>query len=399
VLALAVGLMTIALAVVMRFPLWATMLASSLAMLAVSGSLPLFLKAVEGVGRLEYLCLYLAACSISVLVSLYRESGAIDKLSRGLLGVIRQPKLITALVPSVLGALSIPGGALMSAPIVDKMGRELGFNKAQRLFLNIWYRHVIFLVYPLSPTILVASALAGTSVWSIALRTLPSFCAMVLMGYLLVLRGGKRGVEVEACGDLKELMSASSPLLLAVTLALMFQLYMSQLPRYLAVAAGASAGVLALLILKEGDLGDLKAAVTCRLTLEVLATTIGIIFFREAFSASGASKCVAEFVGSRELDKGLLLASLPFAISYVMGNSLSGVAISYPILEGVGVGLREVVLMFTSAFLGYLSSPMHMCYVYTAEYLRVNMRDGYKYMLPATAAVLATAYLTYWWGP
>jgi hypothetical protein len=48
-------------------------------------------------------------------------------------------------------------------------------------------------------------------------------------------------------------------------------------------------------------------------------------------------------------------------------------------------------LIYASAFIGYIASPLHLCYVYTAEYYKVPLIEGYKYMIPATIASLAIA--------
>lgn len=395
---LIVGLAVLAVGLAFRLPLWFVMFSTGFVMILVGGGFSALIGAWAALARLDYFGLFVAAYLVSVLVSLYRDTGMVDRLARGLVSALRRPRLVLMFVPAVLGVLSIPGGALMSAPVVDRVGEKLELDKAEKLFVNIWFRHLIFLVYPLSSVILVTSALADVDVWSLIARNFPAFCVMASTGYFLVLRGKRIGVPhfafLNARGDL---FVSLLPLMLAVFLSLVFQLFLGWiLPPYFLVASGVAVGIVTLAVSSKTDVRSVARSALSKLPLEVFATTVGIVFLRVAFSVSGASSAVAEAVGRAGLEGWVLLVVLPFVFSYLTGNSLSGVAISYPILEGIiDIKISEAALLFDSAFLGYLSSPAHMCYVYTAQYLKANFTSGYKYMVPATALVLLAAVLTY----
>lgn len=397
-LALIVGLAVLAVALAFRLPLWVAMFSTGFVMILLGSGFSALIGVLAALARLDYFGLFVAAYLVSVLVSLYRDTGMVDRLAQGLVSALRRPRLVVMFVPAVLGVLSIPGGALMSAPVVDRVGEELGLGKAEKLFVNIWFRHLIFLVYPLSSVILVTSALADVNIWSMIIRNFPAFCVMASVGYFLVLRGKRGGASRSAFLNAREdLLVSLLPLMLAVFLSLVFQLFLGwMLPPYFLIAGGVAVGIAALAVSSKTGVRGIVGSALSKLSLEVFATTVGIVFLRIAFSVSGASSAVAEVVGSTGLGGWVLLVVLPFVFSYLTGNSLSGVAISYPILEGIiGIGISEAALLFDSAFLGYLSSPAHMCYVYTAQYLKANFTSGYKYMVPATALVLLAAVLTY----
>jgi hypothetical protein len=57
----------------------------------------------------------------------------------------------------------------------------------------------------------------------------------------------------------------------------------------------------------------------------------------------------------------------------------------------MGTDVKIASLIYASAFIGYIASPLHLCYVYTAEYYKIPLIEGYKYMIPATIASLAVA--------
>ncbi len=75
---------------------------------------------------------------IAVLVTLYRETGFIDQLSRELALALKKPWAIIGFVPAILGLLPVPGGALMSIPIIDRIGDYMGLDRSRKSLLNVW---------------------------------------------------------------------------------------------------------------------------------------------------------------------------------------------------------------------------------------------------------------------
>lgn len=73
----------------------------------------------------------------------------------------------------------------MSVPIVDRVGNYIGLNRERKLFINVWFRYVIFIVYPLSSVLILTASLAGTSVWEPAIRRAPIALIMIIIGYLV----------------------------------------------------------------------------------------------------------------------------------------------------------------------------------------------------------------------
>jgi hypothetical protein len=109
----------------------------------------------------------------------------------------------------------------MSAPVVDAVGDKLGLSREKKLFINVCFRHVVFIVYPLSAVIVATASLTGISVWSLVARGLPVALSMAVAGYLLGFRNTVQwsvGENVE--GDEKEVLRVFLPMLTAVVVAL-----------------------------------------------------------------------------------------------------------------------------------------------------------------------------------
>ena len=87
--------------------------------------------------------------------------------------------------PAFVGLLPVPGGAMLSAPMVKEVGDDLpgehGFS------INIWFRHILVLVYPLS-SLLICASLAGVDVFLAAALLMPAALLMFIVGYVLLIR-------------------------------------------------------------------------------------------------------------------------------------------------------------------------------------------------------------------
>lgn len=146
------------------------------------------------VGGQLTLSIVFATFGIMWLSELYKETGAVDELSASLGSIIKNPKAVLSVVPAVVGLLPVPGGAIMSAPIVDSEGEKLKLNEVKKTYANLWFRHVMLPIYPLAPVFIVTTGLTGITTPTLVLIQLPVVAVMAAVGYLISFRGG-RGLE------------------------------------------------------------------------------------------------------------------------------------------------------------------------------------------------------------
>ena len=98
----------------------------------------------------------LAVAMIPMIGGYLETSGLMDSLVNNL-RVSRRGFLGT--VPAILGMLPMPGGALLSAPLVNRGGQ--GVSPESMVALNVWFRHALYLIFPISTALIVSSYLAG----------------------------------------------------------------------------------------------------------------------------------------------------------------------------------------------------------------------------------------------
>ncbi|NIV44707.1 DUF401 family protein, partial [Candidatus Bathyarchaeota archaeon] len=129
--------------------------------------------------------LLLATFGIMLLSQLYKETQFAEMLSQSLSEILKNSKLVVSVLPAIVGLLPVPGGALMSAPMVEAEADKLALKKDRQTYVNIWFRHTIFPIYPMSSFFLLAVALTGVSVVSLITRQMPVVVAMVILGFLI----------------------------------------------------------------------------------------------------------------------------------------------------------------------------------------------------------------------
>ena len=127
--------------------------------------------------------LSLAIGIIPLIGGVLKESGMLDDLLHNLrIG----KKSFLMLSPALVGLLPMPGGALLSAPLVEKVGKNI---KAElKAGINIWFRHILFLVYPLNTALIVSAKLAGLQVYELIPYLAPLFFFTILLGYFSFVR-------------------------------------------------------------------------------------------------------------------------------------------------------------------------------------------------------------------
>lgn len=164
----------------------------------------------------------LATFGIMLLSQLYKETRLINKLSESIGRLINNPKAVLCAVPAVIGLLPVSGGALMSAPIVDSEAEKLKLTPSKKAYVNLWFRHTVFPVYPLSPVTITAALLTGVAIPLIIVRQIPVVLMMITVGYVIGFwkvsqtRSKEEGKKAERISDLRDFFFSFSPILVTI---------------------------------------------------------------------------------------------------------------------------------------------------------------------------------------
>jgi len=335
---------------------------------------------------------------ILILILMYKETGYIDELSESLRRVLKKSILSLTIIPAVIGLLPVAGGALMSAPLVDVEGRRLGLTNSKKVFINIWFRHLIFLTYPLSQFIILTAALTGVSIWSIILRQIPIMIFMFIIGYIISFikrKDSKSNRDHESSDNREHTKNRLYINLLRTLLPIVIPILMSVLAK-LDLVISILIGIAILIAFSKPHYVVFKRILGYSELYLVTLAAFGAMLLRNTIIYSGIQNFIASVMSETYIHPVLLMILLPMVLAIVTGMTQSGLAISIPILQTISdFTVRETSLVYMSAFLGYLGAPTHLCLILTLDYFKSSLAAVYKYLMPANIATLAFTILLY----
>jgi len=348
----------------------------------------------------------LATFGIMLLSQLYNETGVVNRLSKSLSELIKNPKVVISVLPAIIGFLPVAGGALMSAPLVDSEAEKLKLKPEKKTYVNLWFRHTIFPVYPLNQSLIIVAALTGTTIVSIMLRQIPVVIVMIIIGYFMSLRkvSSPRNEEHPKVkggtnSALKSFLVTFSPILTSLIVAVVLSSVGSEFAEQsFDVFIAVLTGIIVLVAISKPSVQVFVKPFKNWGIYSVTLAPYGAFLLRHAMMASGISEVFQTFVANGSVDTILLLTVMPGIWGFLTGSPSGAVALSISILSGIvnsfTVGMAALIYM--SCYLGYLIAPIHLCLTFTAEYFKCSLGKMYKYVIPSFLITFAAAILTYY---
>lgn len=324
---------------------------------------------------------------IGIIAKLMEKTGLVDQMITSLSILFKRFQPILVVVPSVMGVLAIPGGAMLSAPMVSSIARDLNLKPEKKMVINLLFRHIWYFIFPFTPGLILTAHLIGYDIFFLIKHLFPLTLALGITGYLTLFRGLKNPPVqvyswVEKRAALKNVLLALAPMLIGIILP-----FISPISFWLALFIG----IVFLLIYKwrEIDLPMLKKSLEWKLSLGIL----GIMVFREFINQLAALEELANGIITAGLPVWVLAVILPGLVGFLTGSTSGAIGITFPLLAPLIGGLQPemsyIVLMFGTAFFSYYLSPLHFCLILTAEYFDVSLKATYKEIfIPTLAGIL-----------
>jgi len=346
----------------------------------------------------------LATFGIMWLSQLYKETGFINKLSESLSRIIKNPRIVLSMLPAVIGFLPVAGGALMSAPLVESEGEKLKLKNERKAYVNLWFRHTIFPVYPLSQVLILTAALAGITVSSIILRQIPVVIVMIIVGYVIGFwktrnQKSEENSKTSGClnSNLKTFVVTFAPILTTIIVAVSLEMVGFEFSKIgFDVLIATFIGIIALIVISKIRFQTFVKPLKSWGIYGVTFAAYGAFLLGNVMKALGISKIFETLVANGSVDIIVLLTVIPGILGVLTASASGGVSISVPILGGIlALSPKTASLIYMSAYLGYVIAPTHLCFAFTTDYFKCPLRKVYKYVIPSFLITFATALLIY----
>jgi len=326
---------------------------------------------------LSIIFLAIAVIMIPILGGIMEESGLMLELVQKMK---LSKKLSVMMIPAFFGLLPVAGGALMSAPILEQIDAELEVNK--KVAINVWFRHVLILIYPISSAMIVASVLTGISLYIIFISLLIPFVIMVIIGYYTLVRKVESYKE-EHQRDLKRVLHNFIPIIIAPIVDFIGRTFFNQIIPELFLVFGLCISVIIALEFSGIKFTNITKIAQKMKLWRFPLLIFAMFWFLDIFIRSG----VAQEISNLNLSF-VLFVLIGFFLGFATGRIQLPLSILIPIYlvqyAIFPMPLMDLIFLYCSIFIGYLITPIHPCIAYSINYYKTNYKDVIKVLsMPA----------------
>ncbi len=331
---------------------------------------------------------------LGVLGNILKETGALKEAVESLQNLIADLRIISVAMPALIGMLTVPGGAILSAPLCAETGSKLDLPPHRQAAINIWFRHVLYFMLPLFPSLILASQISGVPISRFFLINLPLTMIGMISGFYLLFHGYKSSNNSFNFSWLRlwKLTRSILPLIFIMLLVVAFELYFP-----LAIAAGV---ILALLNYLPADnflaatIKRFKTLIIPGIKLPVAMVMIGIMVYKEMLEESAVLIDMTNLVVGFGIPVLVLIIFIPFLVGMLTGDNSASIAVIFPMfipLLPVGSPLAYsafTAYLYASSTAGHIISPAHPCFALTKEYFKEDIRGIVLPLLPLLLIVM-----------
>ncbi|HHI03177.1 MAG TPA: DUF401 family protein, partial [candidate division Zixibacteria bacterium] len=174
----------------------------------------------------SFLKLYAIIILITFLGRILKEIGYLDRLVAASENLVGGARTAAGLLPGMIGLMPMPGGALLSAPLIGQVLKGEKYRPEFKTVVNYWSRHVVEFCWPVYPGLVLSAALTGLPVGTISLLQMPMTVIMIPLGIIFFIRkidvdNKGKGLFLEPFGSM---ILRIWPIILAILLYAIFDL-------------------------------------------------------------------------------------------------------------------------------------------------------------------------------
>ena len=355
-------------------------------------------SAWKGVSDPETLELFLIIVLVQYIGAVQKSRCMYDRLIDSLNTMIRDKRLVAMVSPAIIGFLPMPGGALLSAPLVQVSTDRMKLKPAFNAFLNFWFRHDWELIWPLYAGLLLFQTMSRIPMRRIILFQLPFSILHIAAGLAVSFWYFRRhGIHREHPGPsnglhatVRDFFAGTWPILAVILLFFVKVPFLLPLPLHWALLLVAAV----LSLLKKVGPREIGAIVFGRTTIRSLLVIAAVIVFQRIIQISAAFDALK----TMDISLGvvvLFLFLVSFTVAFLTGVNTAYIAIAFPVLLPLIQHLPNYfylsLYIYVVGFAGILVSPLHLCLVLTNEYFGASLFDVYRYMAIPIFVMIAIA--------
>ena len=297
---------------------------------------------------------------------IFESAGFVDSMVSSLESFL-SPRWVARAGPAIIGLLPMPGGAMVSAPIVRKIGEGSDVTPEQFTAANYWWRHIWETSWPLYPSIILAAAVLNVSVWDVTMINFPISLACIATGFLLKQIGSPEKSANKP--NIISLIKSLWPILFVVILGLGFRVDILISVMFVTIVV-----IIAQRIPKRMVFDSLKKG----FEPSVVALIFGVMTLMAAIEKTGVAAEFYQQLLYYHIPSSVVVFAVPFTVGLLTGVTSAYIGVGFPVVAPLlgTPGLSQsagLLLAFTGGFMGVMASPVHLCLVLTNQYFKASL--------------------------
>ncbi|MCD6250301.1 MAG: DUF401 family protein [candidate division Zixibacteria bacterium] len=328
----------------------------------------------------------------TIMGSLLKDLGFLDRMADACQNLRGGNKAAVVILPPLIGVMPMPGGSLMSAPLVNSLMSDKQYTPHFKCATNYWFRHLIELTWPIYPGIILTEAVTGMPVYKISLLQSPLTVAMLIVGLFVFIRpmGSQPSANPSIAKAVIGIIGSIWPVIIAVTL---YGAFKVELSLSLLIAN------LCLVVVAHPTKKIMASAIKQGLSIKMLMFIYGVLSFQSILELSGGMESIPKLATEYHLPEGMIIFSVCFLIGFLTGMISAYVGLGFTLLAGLlyqpELIPNNIMLASLSGFTGFLISPAHLCVVVTSNYFGCDVGSMIKKVILPLGVVFAVGVVLY----
>ncbi len=328
-----------------------------------------------------------------LIVALMEKEGYLEGMVNAVKNMAGSVGLSMISISAFVGLLPMPGGAYVSARLVDPMTKELKLTSVESTSLNYWFRHLWEYSWPLYTGVILAAETFNKSIQDFVVHmfflTVLAIIGGVLFVYLPIMH--KKNIKTKKkrdAGEIRQLLFSSWPILavMILTLALGLDLFYSLLM---------VDSVMLFHLLWKKKYADMKSSLKFAMRPTFLGVAVAALFMKFVVQNTGAIQYSYIFFNTTGVPPLVVIMLLPFLTGLMTGVTVAYVAVTFPLLLAYPMSYPAIALAYASGYAGHLTSPVHLCLVLSSKHFKADIYHVIKRILPAILFVVGGALIVY----
>jgi len=302
---------------------------------------------------------------VTVLGTLMKEIGYLDRLADACRSLPGGSRTAVVSLPPLIGLMPMPGGSLLSAPLVNSVLSDSKYTPHFKCAANYWFRHQVEFAWPIYAGLVLTEAITGLPIGRVALLQMPLTLFMFAIGFVyfaLRITNNATG-RPELLKPMRGIAVTIWPVMIAIFLYGLFGLELS---------LSAAAAIIALVVVVRPDRPVLTKALKAGFSVELVVLIFGVLSFQMVLELSGAVQSIPSLAAAWNLPPELIIFLVCFLIGLLTGMVSAYVSLGYTLLAGLlyqpEIVPGHILLAALSGFMGMMVSPAHICLVVTNAY-------------------------------